>query len=146
MRSPVEFDLHFQKGRFKKPGIGIETKDGPLLSQCEEFSVYRDGSVRSARIVAELTLKKGEKLSCRCFEREKEGASEGLIKIDRSFVNVDTPEVFISLCSETGADIRELIYKNISEQPLVKYLPPVYFDHIGHSNDYFFRMEPVWQK
>ncbi|MBN1522521.1 MAG: hypothetical protein JW928_08310 [Candidatus Aureabacteria bacterium] len=134
---PVEFVLQFPRGAYKKPSIGIETTKGPLLSQCEEFSLYRDGSIRSVKIVAEASLDAMEKISCRLFEREKKSSSDGLIRIDRDFINIDTPEVYLSLCKATGADIRELIFKNICEKPLIKYLPPVYFDHIGHSHDYY---------
>ena len=88
-------------------------------------------------MITELTLDQQEKISCSCFPKDKQNSSEGLVRIDKNFINIDTPEVYISLCNSTGADIRELVFKNIHPDPLIKYLPPVYFDHIGHSNDYF---------
>jgi hypothetical protein len=134
---PVEIILQFEKGKYKTANVGLESEGKDILCQNEEYESYRDGSIRSMRITAELNMEKDEKISCRCYEKEKPVTGEGMIRIDRNFINVDTPHVFLSLCKDTGADIRELVFKKICEAPVIKYLPPVYFDHIGHSNDYY---------
>ncbi len=133
---PVEAVFQFDKGRFRGY-LGIKSKGKELISQCENFSYYRDGSIRSVKVVFLVTLKNKETLECSFFEKENEVTSNSFIRIDRDFINIETSNVKLSLCSSTGADIRKLKFPKISKLPLIKYLPPVYYDHIGHSNDYF---------
>lgn len=132
---PVELDISFAPGE-KRGGIAVELDGTYIPFQCEHKELYRDGSLRRIRIVVCPYIKAGYALEGRIVEKGS-FPEEKFRKYNGDRLKLDTPSVKLTLTASTGGDIRELVYPKIDSQPLIGYLPPVYYDHIGHSSDYY---------
>jgi len=132
---PFEMDISFRPGeRFGELGVAINSE--PVKTQCEHKEFYRDGSIRRVKLVICPFIKSGYAVEGRFFEAGNL-KTEKLRNYSGSKLSIKTDSVKLVLAGSTGADIRELAFPNIHNKPLIGYLPPVYYDHIGHSSDYY---------
>jgi len=133
---PYQMEFHFVEGEiFGKPCVCLNGEN--ILSQCEKITHYRDGSVRTVLIVCMPTLgpfdfAQGELIS----EKSHKGSKENIRYVGK-MVTIETPSVHIELAQSTGGDIRALTFPDVFGSPLLGYLSPVYYDHVGHSSDYY---------
>ena len=132
---PFEMDISFKPGE-KFGELGIEINAEPVKTQCEHKEFYRDGSLRRVKLVICPFIKSGYAVEGKIVE-SGETKIEKLKNYSGSNLNIKTDSVKLVLSASTGADIRELKFNNIDNKPLLGYLPPVYYDHIGHSSDYY---------
>ncbi|MEW6534121.1 MAG: hypothetical protein AB1454_00700 [Candidatus Auribacterota bacterium] len=131
----VEITLSFEKG-VKRGRIGVEIDGQLVVSQCEHRQLYRDGSIRQVKMTVCPFIEAGYAAQGRIVELGQEVEyKHHQYTGDR--INIETDSVILTMSAKTGADIRELIYPGISSKSLAGYLPPVYYDHIGHSSDYY---------
>jgi hypothetical protein len=132
----AEKRLRFPPGRFHgTPGL---SRNGVSLPcQCEDASYYRDGSLRECRMVFPVSLEAGDGFRAQILSDVAPRPREVTVRLNGPEVSVATPRVRLELNLNTGADIRSLEFPGIHPVPLVKYLPPVYFDNIAYSNDYY---------
>lgn len=103
-----------------------------IKSQIENVEFYRDGSLRSCHIIFPVQILPFE---TKIFNLEPE-----LKKLKQEIVNkdmIETNHVKAKFSYKTGGDLNQLYFKNLSDDFLIGYLPPVYYDHIGHSKDYY---------
>ncbi|MDX9703222.1 MAG: hypothetical protein RBU23_09280 [Candidatus Auribacterota bacterium] len=132
---PYVLDVTFQPND-KRGSLSVEIDGAPVPTQCEMVELYRDGSIRRAKLVICPYIKSG-------YAVEGKIVQSGELKqhVYRRYggnnLKIRTDSVQLGLSCSTGADIRELRFPQICDQPLIGYLPPVYYDHIGHSSDYY---------
>ena len=132
----VELRLRFEQGRFKDPP-GLLLEDKEVLSQCENIQYYQDSSIRECLLVFHASPGAGEILKGKLLPKATLKPPVHTFLLNGSEIQIKTPGVEISLSANTGGDIRSLVFKGISETPLIQYLHPVYFDNIAYSNDYY---------
>ncbi|MCB1195714.1 hypothetical protein KDK77_05980 [bacterium] len=134
---PYCLDLMFKPG--EKKGSVVFELDGTLVTaQIEEFELYKDGSYRRIKAVLMPFIASGNAAQgrIRCIDTERPIYPDLRTYIGDK-LRIETAEVNLLLSASTGADIRHLTFPTLSPHPLIGYLPPVYYDHIGHSNDYY---------
>lgn len=132
---PYELDVSFEPGdRFGQ--IGVEIDGTQVPAQCERIELYRDGSIRRVKLVICPYIKSGYAVEGKIVQLG-DLKEESYRRFSGNNVKIKTGSVQLALAASTGADIRELRFSNVTEQPLIGYLPPVYYDHIGHSSDYY---------
>lgn len=132
----VEGNLKFNPGSVK--GLFQLVQDGKTLpTQFEHMEYYRDGSIRSVKIICRTSIEAGKTASLQLEPCDHLQAPPHTLKINGPELTVETQRIRLGLNSQSGGDMRSLIFKNQGEAPFIKYLPPVYFDNIGYSNDYF---------
>ena len=134
---PFEAELNFKEGHIYFDNIGVVLNGQEIECQCEAREYYRDGSLRSVRLLMSPYLEPGQILQGKLIEKESCNSLAEGVCIDPINMVVKTPFVNVEFSSETGGDIRKLVFPSINEKPVIGYLPPVYYDHIGHSNDYY---------
>lgn len=132
---PFELDLSFTQGE-KRGELGIEIDGELAVSQCEYQELYRDGSIRRACFVVIVSMQAGYAAEGRIVELSKVHTNR-FRRYNGDKLRIETQSTRVTLAARTGADIRELNYPSVSPDSLVGYLPPVYYDHIGHSSDYY---------
>lgn len=135
-REPHELTFHFPEGTYYKP-VGIRVNGQTVVSQCEGISRYRDGSIRTIRLVCLPILSAHEVAHGEFYEVTDTAVSNEVITYTGKLVDVKTKAVQVQFSQSTGGDIRSLTFPTIFGSPLIGYLSPVYYDHVGHSNDYY---------
>lgn len=135
-KAVFEYDFKFREGRFKKP-LCVKIKGAVVPTQCENIRYFRDGSIRSVRVVFMPVLQPGEQVYGSFEEVSSEKLNADAAELQADCMRVRTADVDIMLSRLTGGDVRQVIFPKVSKKPLFGYLSPVYFDHVGHSNDYF---------
>ena len=133
---PYVIEVHFVEGTFfRSPGIKLNGEIIP--SQCERITRYRDGSLRTIALVCLPTLGSFEVVQGEFVEETDTAESDEVIRFSGGEIQVETKEVKIQFAQSTGGDVRALTFPSIFGSPLMGYLSPVYFDHVGHSSDYY---------
>lgn len=132
----VEVNLRFKKAKYKTPFMAVLNNE-VLMSQCEDIEFYQDLSIRQFLFVFVINIKPFEQLCIELHPNTSPNSSKYTLKVNGHEINIKTENVELSLNTNTGADIRSLIFPKILNTPLIKYLPPVYFDNISYSNDYY---------
>lgn len=136
-KEPFELDISFKQGE-KTGKLSVLIDNKPIVSQCECEEFYRDGSYRRVKLVICPYIKSGYAVEGKIIST---GHIESHIgdKIRHNGDNfaIETDSVKLILAASTGADVRKLVFPKIYNKPLMGYLPPVYYDHIGHSSDYY---------
>ena len=136
-REPFEADLNFAEGQIYYDKIGVMLNGIDTKCQAEAREYYRDGSLRSVKLVMTPRIKPGEVVCGKLYEKKEYSSFPDDIQLDPISLAMKTAHVDLKLASDTGGDIRELSFPSINENSLIGYLPPVYYDHIGHSSDYY---------
>ncbi len=132
---PYVLDVSFSPND-KRGNLAVEIDGTRVPTQCEMLELYRDGSIRRAKLVICPYIKSGYAVEGKILEIGKL-QQHAYRKYGGNNFKIKTDSVQLALAGGTGADIRELRFPKISDQPLIGYLPPVYYDHIGHSSDYY---------
>jgi len=132
---PYSFEISFNPGE-KFGELCIEIDDKLVLSQCEHTEFYRDTSLRRVKLTVCPFIKSGYIAQGRIISLEN-SKDNRFKKYNGDNLKIETESVKLNLASDTGGDIRELIFPKVDKKPLIGYLPPVYYDHIGHSSDYY---------
>ncbi len=134
---PFELDISFKQGE-KTGKLAVLIDNQPVSSQCECEEFYRDGSYRRVKLVICPYIKSGYAVEGSIVGTGgKKNRIDDKKRYNGDTVVVETDSVKLTLAASTGSDIRELIFPNVHDKPLMGYLPPVYYDHIGHSSDYY---------
>jgi hypothetical protein len=133
---PYQMEFHFLEGQLrKKPRVKIN--DAFIPSQCEQVTYYRDGSIRTVSLVCLPHLGPYDFVQGELVPDDGEEKSHETVRFNGKMIHVETAAVSLELAQSTGGDIRALTFPAIFGSPLIGYLSPVYFDHVGHSNDYY---------
>lgn len=140
--TPFNWDQEILSKTIKfKPGIlfnKLKLKKGTSIScQCENIEYYRDGSIRLLNLIFEISLKQKQTAIIELEEDKNYLAPDAMIKINGSLIQVSTDRVNLVSNMAHGGDIQELQFPQFGSTPWIKYLPPVYFDNIAYSNDYY---------
>ncbi len=132
-RDPFEMELEFEKGRFfGRPLVLLEGKKA--ASQIEECVLYKDKSIRKARVVICPTLRPGETIRGSLGHMDEEAGCRFRRTRDERF---RTDAVDLSIIPAKGAAIKSLIFKGVSGDSLMGTLPHGYFDDISFAADFF---------
>jgi len=132
----VEITLKFKQGRFYSlPGLKIKNKE--VLSQGENIQYYADKSIRELLLICSISIKKHETIKAYLVKQKQQNNNKYILKLNGAEIIVSTKNTHFVTNLKTGADIRSLTFPKISSIPMIKYLPPVYFDNIAYGNDYF---------
>jgi len=132
---PYSFEISFNPGE-QSGDLCIEIDDKIVLSQSEHMEFYRDGSIRKVKLTICPFIKSGYISQGRIISLEKQRDNK-FVKYNGDKLRIKTESVALTIASDTGGDIRELMFPKVDKKPLIGYLPPVYYDHIGHSSDYY---------
>lgn len=133
---PYQMEFHFREGELLKPPR-VQLNGEKIITQCEKVTYYRDGSIRNVVLVClpslgPLDFAQGELLPDDTHYNTQED-----IRYAGKIVTVETPAVHVDFAQSTGGDIRALTFPDVFGSPLFGYLSPLYYDHVGHSNDYY---------
>lgn len=128
---PFELRLHFRprkiKGKFE---III---DGKLISsQIEETKYYKDGSLRSAVVVFEPSIRKKTIATITLRPTSKK-----IISKSRQADSIKTPTVELSILKRKGGSISDVIFTKISKSPLIGFLEHGTFSDTKFSADFY---------
>ncbi|MCK4491908.1 MAG: hypothetical protein KAU03_04740, partial [Candidatus Altiarchaeales archaeon] len=131
---PFEFTLQFEHGRFKGD-LAIFMDGYEVKTQQEETEFYRDGSIRSTKIVITPHIKSHSiaqgKVSI------KDNLDENHVYIDANRAVIKTPEVKLTLSGVRGGAIKELAFPKIYDKSLIGELSHGHFDDISYSPDWY---------
>jgi len=129
-----EFTLQFEQGRFK--GSLIILLDGQKVkTQQEETKVYRDGSIKSSKIVITPNIRSHSAVQGKISY--KDDTNKNRVYIDTEQDVIKTPEVKLVLSALHGGTIKELAFPEISDKCLMGELSHGYFDDISYSPDWY---------
>ena len=131
---PFAFTLQFKHGRFK--GDLVVFLDGQeVKTQQEDTEFYRDGSIRTTKIVIVLYIQSHSIVQGKVSIRENSDESRTHIDTERDII--ETPEVNMTLSALRGATIKELVFPKISDECLIGELSHGYFDDVTFSPDWY---------
>ena len=136
----AEVDLRCPPGRV--PGdFGLEHHGTPMLLQVDHKTLYRDGTLRSARILLELNLPPGESLEASFCEADPSGEAgapdNSRVERNPAGLKIDTPGVIAEFLEKRGGAISSLTFPAISSSPLAGTLPHGFFDDITLAADFY---------
>ncbi len=134
--APYETDFHFAEGLFFEPPF-VKLGGDLIPMQVEDITRYRDGSIRTLKLLLLPDLSPYEVKDGEFIKAYDNSAGRPEFKYDGRFVRIKTGAVDMKLAGITGGDIRELVFNGIFGSSLISYLSPLYYDHVGHSNDYY---------
>ena len=131
---PFEFTLQFEHGRFK--GDLVVLLDGQeVKTQQEDTEFYRDGSIRTAKMVIVPHIRSHSVLQGKVDVREASDESRAHIDTERDVI--ETPEVKLVLSALRGGTIKELAFPKISDEYFIGELSHGYFDDVSFSPDWY---------
>jgi hypothetical protein len=131
---PFEFTLQFEHGRFKGT-LKVFLDGQEVKTQQEDTEKYRDGSIRTTRIVISPHIKSRSVVQGRVGV--KEHLDENYVDIDTDQNMITTPEVKMILSARRGGTIKELLFPKISDKYLIGELNHGHFDDISFSPDWY---------
>jgi len=128
---PFERKLHFKPktilGDFE---IFFDGKQ--ILSQIEDKKFYKDGSLKSAILVMEPTIKKKQTIH---LILQQKSEFQKIEKIKQNEIN--TSEIQLSLLDQRGASISQLKFTNIHSKSLIGFLEHGTFNDTTLSPDFY---------
>ena len=131
---PFEFTLQFEHGRFK--GDLVVFLDGEeVKTQQEETEFYRDGSIRTTKMVIIPYMKSHSIVRGKVSIKETSDKSHA--HIDTKEDIIETPEVNMTLSALRGGTIKELVFQKIFDEYLIGELSHGYFDDVSFSPDWY---------
>ena len=128
--TPYEIKLRFKPKKFKN-SFEVTSNNKKLVFQIEEKQKYKDGSLRSVKLVLQPTVKSKENIELKFLEK-KEG---NVVKIKTNVVT--TKNVELKLLEKKGATIEELKFPSINKKPLLGLLEHGTFEDTKLSPDFF---------
>jgi hypothetical protein len=131
---PFEFTLQFEHGRFKGDLV-IILEDQEVKTQQEETEFYRDGSIRTTKIVVSPSLKSYSTAQGKVSS--KDDLAKNHVDIDTEQDIITTPEVKLALSALRGGTIKELVFPKIADEYIVGELSHGHFDDISLSADWY---------
>ena len=133
-QNPYEFKLQFEHGEYHK-GISILLDNQEIETQLEELEYYRDGSIRSVRIVIEPFIDAHSIVQGKIIEFDV--TNDVPISVNIEDGTVETNEVKLKLSLSTGGSIKELSFPKISNEFMVGELGHGFYEDIEFSPDWF---------
>ena len=133
---PYNLNFHFSKGVMQER-FDLSLRGERIVSQCDEITRYRDGSIRTISLVCLPYLAPQEAAQGKFVPVQKNVVTGVKVSRHAGNVTVKTPSVDIAVSEVTGGDMRSLVYPEIFGSSLAGYLSPVFYDHVGHSHDYY---------
>lgn len=133
-KNPYEFKLQFVRGKYRK-GIKVLLNNDEIETQLEEIEYYRDGSIKSIKIVIEPFINAQSIVQGKIREINHPIENDVLPKIENGYI--ETNEVKLKLSPTTGASIKELSFPNISNEFMIGELSHGYYEDIEFSPDWF---------
>lgn len=131
---PFAFTLQFKHGRFK--GDLVAFLDGQeVKTQQEETEFYRDGSIRTTKMVIIPYMKSHSIVQGKVSIKETSDKNHVYIDTERDII--ETPEVTLTLSALRGGTIKELVFQKISDEYLIGELSHGYFDDVSFSPDWY---------
>ena len=133
---PFEFTLQFEHGRFKGDLV-IILEDQEVKTQQEETELYRDGSIRTTKIVVSPSLKSHAIAQGKVSSKDDLVLVKNHVDIDTRHDILTTPEVKLALSALRGGTIKELVFPKIADNYFVGELSHGHFDDISLSADWY---------
>jgi hypothetical protein len=133
---PFEFTLQFEHGRFKGDLV-IFLDDQEVKTQQEETEFYRDGSIRTTKIVVSPSLKSHSIAQCKVSVKDDMVLVKNHVDIDTEQDIITTPEVKLALSALRGGTIKELVFPKIADEYIAGELSHGHFDDISLSADWY---------
>jgi hypothetical protein len=129
-----EFTLQFEHGRFRKD-VAVLVDGQEVKTQQEETEYYRDGSIRTSKIVIVPFIKSHSVAQGKICIKSDLGRNP--VTIDSKQDLIKTPEVKLVLSALRGGTIKELVFPEISDKYLMGELSHGFFDDISFSSDWY---------
>ena len=133
-QNPYEFKLQFEHGKYRR-GVSVQLDNQEIISQLEEMEYYRDGSIRSVKIVIEPSINAHSIVQGKIIEVDI--PIDVPISADIEDGIIETNEVKLKLSQSTGASIKELSFPKISNEFMIGELSHGYYEDIEFSPDWF---------
>lgn len=133
-QNPYEFKLQFEQGEYRK-GLSILLDNQEIETQLEELEYYRDGSIRSVKIVIEPSINAHSIVQGKITEQDV--SIDVPISVNIEDGTIETNEVKLKLSLSTGGSIKELSFPKISNEFMVGELSHGFYEDIEFSPDWF---------
>ena len=128
---PIEINLRFGVNKIKNE-FDVFNDNQKLISQIEEKQQYKDGSLRSVKLVIKPFIKSKKSITLRLVECD---VNDDLINIRTS--SVSTKSVELELLERRGATISKLKFPQISKNSLLGFLEHGTYEDTKLSPDFY---------
>ena len=129
---PFEIDLRFKPKKFKF-GFDVYSENQKLVSQIEDIHKYKDGSLRSAKLVIEPILSSLKILKLKLVENNEAIQNES----NENTKSIETKNVKLELLDRRGGTISKLIFPKIYSNSLLGFIEHGTFDDTKLSPDFY---------
>ncbi len=129
---PFEINLRFKPNKFKC-GFDVYSENQKLVSQIEDIQKYKDGSLRSVKLVIEPIVFSLKVLKLKLVEN-KEEIQDDINEIKSS---VETNNVKLELLDKKGGTISKLIFPKIYSDSLLGFIEHGTFEDTKLSPDFY---------
>jgi hypothetical protein len=128
---PIEINLRFDINKIKN-GFDVFDDSHKLISQIEEKQFYKNGYLRSAKLVINLNIKSKEKIVLKLVET---GENDDFINVKTNSVSTKNTE--LELLDKKGATISKLKFPQISKNSLLGFLEHGTYEDTKLSPDFY---------
>ena len=133
-QNPYEFKLQFEHGKYRN-GVSVLLDNQEIITQLEEMEYYRDGSIRSVKIVIEPSVNAHSIVQGKIIEVDVPVNVPVSANIEDG--TIETDEVKLKLSLSTGASVKELSFPKISNEFMIGELGHGFYEDIEFSPDWF---------
>ena len=127
---PVEMNLRFDVNVIKKE-FDIFSDGQKIISQIEEKQQYKNGSMRSAKLVIQPYIKSNKSIALKLVERDNQDSDIVRTKV------IHTKNVELELLEKRGASISKLKFPQIDEKSFLGFLEHGTYEDTKLSPDFY---------
>lgn len=128
---PIEINLRFNMKTMRN-GFDIFSNDKKIVSQIEEKQMYKDGSLRSVKLIIQPFIEAKKSISFKLVQWKEERESN----IEKSN-SISTKNVHLELLEKRGATISKLKFPQINEKSLLGFLGHGTYEDTKLSPDFY---------
>ena len=128
---PLEINLRFKPNKIKK-SFDVFSDNQKMISQLEDIKKYKDGSLRSVKLVIEPFVSSHKFLKLKLIENDKDENK----KIEERNM-VETKNVKLKLLDKRGASISELKFPQIYPDSLLGFIEHGTYEDTKFSPDFY---------